>query len=214
MSFKNLISFEEIAKNSPLFFDIDERPDWPEVFKSDNPIKLEIGFGGGGFLVEMAACETKSNFVGLDFYHKGIRKTITRLGKLKLNNARIAYGDAKERIPRIFGEGELAEIYINFPDPWPKKRHAKRRLIKPDFLKMLTGKLCDNGKLRLATDCEPYALEMIEYLKAEPTLKNSSPDGDFIPERNDLPKTKYEKNFLKLGQKIYYMDFYKAQALL
>ncbi len=214
MSFKNLISFDEIAKNSPLFFDIEERPDWPEIFKSDHPIKLEIGFGGGNFLIEMAASETKSNFVGLDFYHKGIRKTVTRLNNLKLTNARIAYGDARERIPRIFGEGELSEIYINFPDPWPKKRHIKRRLIKPDFLKMLSGKLRQEGRIRLATDCEPYAMEMMEYLSAEPTLKNAAPDGTFMPERTDLPKTKYEKNFLRLGQKIYYMDFHKVQALL
>jgi len=214
MSFKNLISFEEIAKNSPLFFDVEERPNWPDVFKTDFPLKLEIGFGGGNFLIEMAASQAKTNFIGLDFYHKGIRKTVTRLGNLKLMNARVAYGDARERIPRIFGEGELAEIYVNFPDPWPKKRHAKRRLIKPEFIRMLSGKLRTDGRLRLATDCEPYAVEMLEYLSAEPSLVNSAPEGAFMPERTDLPKTKYEKNFLKLGQKIFYMDFYKAQPLL
>ncbi|QPJ66590.1 MAG: tRNA (guanosine(46)-N7)-methyltransferase TrmB [Candidatus Nitrohelix vancouverensis] len=210
MSFKNLISFDVIAETSPLFLDVDERPDWPALFDNANPLKLEIGFGGGSFLIEMAAKERDSNFIGMDFYHKGIRKTVTRLEKLKMNNVRIAYGDAREKIPAMFTRGDLSEIFINFPDPWPKKRHAKRRLVKPEMLSILSEKLIQGGRLRLATDCAPYAMEMMEHLEAESTLHNKTGKGKFLELRDDLPKTKYEKNFIRAGDRIYYMDFQKV----
>ncbi len=211
MSFKNLISFDVIAETSPLFLDVDERPDWPGLFANTNPLKLEIGFGGGNFLIEMAARERDSNFIGMDFYHKGIRKTVTRLEKLKLNNVRIAYGDAREKIPAMFASEDLSEIFINFPDPWPKKRHAKRRLVKPEMLSVLSDKLIQGGSLRLATDCSPYAMEMMEYLEAESTLHNKTGKGKFLELREDLPRTKYEKNFMRAGERIYYLDFQKVR---
>ena len=107
MSFKNLISFEEISKNNSNFLDIDARPDWEGVFGNKNPLNLEIGFGVGNFIIEMGIREPNENFIGLDFYHKGIRKVITRLEKYEINNARIVYGDAKEKIPLLFNEEEL-----------------------------------------------------------------------------------------------------------
>lgn len=209
MSSKPLISFSEIAEESPYFMDVDSRPDWPAAFANDNPLKLEIGFGNGKFLIEMAIREPESNFVGMDFYHKGIRKVITRINKLQLKNIRIAYGDAKERIPHLFNDGELQMIYINFPDPWPKKRHYKRRLIKPPFVDLVANKLMDGGKVHVATDNEPYALEILEFLEAQPELKNKIGPGVFRGNRNDFPRSKYENNFINAGDKIYYLDFVK-----
>ena len=139
---KPLISFAQIIEQDPYFLDIDERPDWHAQFGNTNPLKLEIGFGMGNFLIEMAAKEPASNFIGIDFYHKGIRKLMTRIKKLQLENIRVVYGDIRSKIPMLFKDRELNTVYINFPDPWPKKRHIKRRLMKPEFICQLAKKLC------------------------------------------------------------------------
>ncbi|CCQ92062.1 tRNA (guanine-N(7)-)-methyltransferase [Nitrospina gracilis 3/211] len=206
---KNYLPFEKVQAH-PCFLDIAEWPDWRKVFGNDKPLKLEIGFGNGNFLIDMAVREPDSNFVAMDFYHKGIRKVITRLDRLQIPNVRLAYGDAKERIPGIFLDGELDEVYINFPDPWPKKRHHKRRLMKPPFIAMLSRKLKMEGSLRLATDHEEYFHEMIEFLNAESSLQNRHPDKGYITFREDTPRTKYERNFINAGKQIYYMDFIKC----
>ena len=131
---KPLISFAQIIEQDPYFLDIDERPDWQAQFGNSNPLKLEIGFGMGNFLIEMAAKEPDSNFIGIDFYHKGIRKIMTRIKNLQLKNIRIVYGDIRNKLSILCQDGELETVYINFPDPWPKKRHIKRRLIRPEFI--------------------------------------------------------------------------------
>ncbi|MGV7220076.1 MAG: tRNA (guanosine(46)-N7)-methyltransferase TrmB [Nitrospinales bacterium] len=209
MTAKPLISFDEISEDHPFFLDIDESPDWASTFENDSPLKLEIGFGTGNFLIEMAIREPHSNFIGLDFYHKGIRKVITRINKLQLENIRIVYGDAKEKIPQIFEDNQLNEIFINFPDPWPKKRHIKRRLIKPQFIKALSQKLVKKGGIRVATDSKNYAEEILLNFQSEPSLQNKNGKLGFKDKREDTPKTKYEKNFISLGENIYYMDFKK-----
>ena len=207
MTAKPLISFSKIAEEDLNFLDIDEWPDWQAQFGNHQPLKLEIGFGTGNFLIEMAAQEPRSNFIGMDFYHKGIRKLMTRKKKLQLENIRVAYGDVRIKIPLLFKDGELETVYINFPDPWPKKRHTKRRLIKPDFVKLIGQKLAPEGRIYLATDFEVYAMEMLEYFNSEPLFQNQAPGSGFLGIREDLPKTKYEKNFINAGHKIYYLEF-------
>ena len=211
MGSKPLISFDEIAEESPFFFDIDTSPDWREIFENDHPLKLEIGFGNGKFLLEMAIREPEHNFIGIDFYHKGIRKIITRIEKLQMKNIRILYGDARQKIPPIFKDGGLKMVYINFPDPWPKKRHTKRRLITPPFVDTIASKLSPGGEIHMATDSESYADEMLQCLEAEPRLKNLCGSGKFLESRADFPQSKYEKNFINAGDKIYYMEFQKAR---
>lgn len=210
MSSKPLLKFETIADESPYFLDPEEYPDWPQQFENDHPISLEIGFGNGNFLLDMAVQHPDHNFIGMDFYHKGIRRLFTRMARYGLTNIRVAYGDAKEKIPFLFREEELAEIHINFPDPWPKKRHHKRRLIKAPVVRTLWEKLAPEGRLRLATDFESYAMEMLEVLGADPGFRNLHPDPGFMHQREDVPRTKYEKNFLNQGKKIYYLDFVKV----
>lgn len=209
MSSKQLISFETLAHGHPYFIDTDSPPDWPTLFENHHPIKLEIGFGNGNFLLEMAIREPECNFVGMDFYHKGIRKVITRIDKLLLKNIRIVYGDAREKLSYLFKNNELSGVYINFPDPWPKKRHIKRRLIKPAFVKTLADKLMPGREIHLATDSESYAKEMLDYLEAETTLKNNIGEMAFLYNRENTPKTKYEKHFIKAGEKIHYLSFVK-----
>jgi tRNA (guanine-N7-)-methyltransferase len=209
MTGKPLISFDEIAHDSPFFIDTESLPDWNAVFENENRLQLEIGFGNGKFLIEMAARESDCNFVGMDFYHKGIRKVITRINKLQMKNTRIVYGDAREKVSLLFKDESLDRIYINFPDPWPKKRHYKRRLIKPPFVDLVSSKLTSGGEARIATDNEPYALEILEFFEAQAQLKNKLGPGVFRGDRADLPRSKYENNFINKGDKIYYLDFVK-----
>jgi len=210
MSAKPLISFEKISEEHPYFLDVDEYPDWSFQFQNEFPLKFEIGFGNGNFLIEMAAREPETNFVGMDFYHKGIRKIITRINNLQIDNIRIVYGDAKEKAPFLFKDNELSEVFINFPDPWPKKRHIKRRLIKPRFISALSQKLTRGGAIHVATDSKSYAREILTYFESEKTLKNLAGKLGYSDQREDAPKSKYEKTFLNLGEDIFYMDFKKV----
>ena len=209
MSFKNLISFEEITEKNSNFLDVETRPNWENLFGNQNPLNLEIGFGVGNFLIEMGIREPNENFIGIDFYHKGIRKVITRIDKHEMYNARIIYGDAKNKIPLLFNAEEISRIYINFPDPWPKKRHHKRRLIKPDFIKTLAEKLKPSGEIHIATDHEAYATEILDFFENEQTLKNKNGLGTFLFQKEGVPKSKYEKKFICAGERIFYLEYKK-----
>ena len=155
----------------------------------------------------MASREPFVNFIGIDMFHKGIRKVFTRVEKICLTNIHIAYGDARTQVPLIFNESQLSVVFINFPDPWPKKRHYKRRLIKPAFVQTLADKLKSGGTVHLATDYASYAEEIRGFFEADMNFKNKAGTKNFSESRGDLPKTKYENNFLKAGQRIFYLDF-------
>ena len=196
----------------PYFVDVDERPVWQDQFGNSQPIKLEIGFGMGDFLIEMAKREPQSNFVGIDFSQDGVRKLLVRIKNLNINNIRVVYGDVREKIPLLFHDDELNTVYLNLPDPWPRKRHFKRRLVKPGLVKLIASKLAPKGHVYLATDSEPYAREMLEYLNAEPLLQNKNQQSGILENRDYLPKTKYEKSFIYAGDKIHYLEYFRLTS--
>ena len=206
MTAKTLISFKEIASSHPLFSHLDKTPKWEKIFPKNYPMKLEIGFGNGSFIIDMAMKEPRTYFVGLDMYHKGIRKTISRAEKRLIENIHIVYGDARHRIQSIFQDESLEAIYINFPDPWPKKRHTKRRLITANFVETLSNKLIPSGELKIATDCATYASDMLTFLENS-SLKNKAGSFQFSFSRENIPQSKYEKNYLNQGKKIFYLDY-------
>lgn len=193
----------------PYFLDVDVHPDWQYQFGNSHPVKLEIGFGMGDFLIEMAIREPQSNFVGIDFSQDGIRKLLARIKNLHLNNIRVVYGDVREKIPLLFHDDELDTVYINLPDPWPRKRHFKRRLVKPGLVNMIAKKLAPKGQVHLATDSEPYAREMLGYFNAELLLQNKNQQSGFMENRYHLPKTKYEKSFIYAGDQIHYLEYFR-----
>ena len=208
MTDQPLTSFDEISSSHPLFSHLDKIPNWKKIFSNRYQMKLEIGFGNGSFIIEMAMKEPRTNFIGIDMYRKGIRKTITRAEKRLLENIHIVYGDARQRTKSIFKNDSLNSIYINFPDPWPKKRHIKRRLFSPNFIEILSNKLVSSGELRIASDCEDYSREILNFLENSP-LKNKAGPFQFTNYRENIPQSKYEKNFLQQGKKIYYLDYIK-----
>ncbi len=198
----------------PNFLDIKENPDWQSQFGNSYPLKLEIGFGMGDFLIAMAKREPDSNFVGIDFSLDGIQKLLVRINSERIKNIRVVFGDVREKLPLLFHSEELNSIYINLPDPWPKKRHEKRRLIKPELVNQIAQKLTLQGRVYLATDSQTYAAEILGYFNAESLLQNIERETGILYERKHLPKTKYEKSFLYAGDRVHYLEYYKSAEII
>lgn len=208
---KPLKTFAKTAEEDFCLLETDDCPDWQAEFGNDHCLKVEIGFGSGSFLIEMAVREPENNFIGMDFYfpQNGIQKLLSRIKNLKLKNIRVVYGDVRKKVPVLFQDAELDAIYINFPDPWPQKRHKNRRLINPGFVKMVTQKLTPEGSISMATDSAAYAEEILEYFNAEVSFQNRDRESGFLQARGDLPKSKYEKGFIYSGDKIHYLEYFR-----
>ena len=203
-------SLQKFSIKDPCFLDIETQPDWKNIFKNSNPLKLEIGFGMGDFLIEMAIREPHNNFIGIDFTTSGVQSLLTKVKARQLGNVRVVYGDARNKLSTLFTDKELETIYVNFPDPWPKKRHLNRRLINPKFVNLIVQKLGSDGHIYLATDSESYAQQIMEYFDAEPFCQNMNQPSGLLNNRNGLPKTKYEKSFIYAGDKAYYLDYSRS----
>ena len=203
-------SLQKFSIKDPCFLDIETQPDWKNIFKNSNPLKLEIGFGMGDFLIEMAIREPHNNFIGIDFTTSGVQSLLTKVKARQLGNVRVVYGDARNKLSALFTDKELETIYVNFPDPWPKKRHLNRRLINPKFVNLIVQKLGSDGHIYLATDSESYAQQIMEYFDAEPFCQNMNQPSGLLNNRNGLPKTKYEKSFIYAGDKAYYLDYSRS----
>jgi len=170
------------------------------------PLKVEIGFGMGDFLVDMARGEPGTDFIGIDFYRPGIRRLRRKIEKFGMNNIRILAGDAREGIAVL--PGPVTDFFINFPDPWPKRRHHKRRLIKPGMVDLLYRRLSiPGGCVTLATDAADYAGEMLSYFEAHGSFRNLAGRMRFLNEIAGRVPTKYEKKYRLQGIRIYYLRF-------
>jgi tRNA (guanine-N7-)-methyltransferase len=154
--------------NTPLHFDT--------IFGRNAPTIVEIGFGMGHTTADVAATLAGKNFVGIEVHTPGVGSLLKMIDERGLQNVRIVQHDAVEVLQHMIGDGTLAGVHIFFPDPWPKKRHHKRRLIQPGFVRLLTAKLQHGGTMHLATDWEEYAQQMLEVLSAAPGLRNSATD--------------------------------------
>ena len=171
----------------------------------------EIGFGNGDNLLSLAASRPAEDFLGIEVHRPGVGRLLLQLEERALSNVRVLCRDAVEVLERDLGGQCLDEILILFPDPWPKKRHHKRRLIQPAFVALLAERLKDGGTLRLATDWEPYAAEMLETLSAEPRLCNVAPDGRFIPRPAERSPTRFERRGERLGHEVWDLEFRRVQ---
>jgi tRNA (guanine-N7-)-methyltransferase len=147
----------------------------------------------------MAEAEPERNFIAIEVHPPGVGRLLRKLEERGIENVRVAMGDAVSFLCDRVPDRTLAEVRIYFPDPWPKKRHHKRRLVQPAFLGLLAGKLAPRGLLHLATDWEPYAEHMLEVLSASADFDNLSPTGDWCPQPRWRPDTKYERRGERLG---------------
>lgn len=168
---------------------------------------LEIGFGMGEGLAEIAAAHPENDYLGVEVHTPGVGALLKRLGERGLDNVRVIQHDAVEVLTHMLAPGSLAGVHIFFPDPWHKKRHNKRRLIQPPFVRLLAERIAPGGYLHLATDWEDYALQMLEVLSAEPGLANTA-DG-FSARPDTRPLTKFEQRGLRLGHGVWDLVFRK-----
>ncbi len=177
-----------------------------QVYGRTAPWVLEIGFGMGDATAAMAANAPDKDFLGVEVHTPGVGALLKHLGEKALGNVRIVQHDAVEVLTHMIRPGALSAVHIFFPDPWHKKRHHKRRLVQPPFVALLADRLAPGGILHCATDWEPYALQMLEVLGAEPLLRNTVAEG-FAPRPEVRPLTKFENRGLKLGHGVWDVVF-------
>lgn len=173
---------------------------WKAVFGNDNPVTLEVGFGMGASLVEMARCTPEKNFIGIEVYLPGVGACLKAAKEARVDNLRIICHDAVEVLEHMLPDGSLSVLQLFFPDPWEKKRHNKRRLVQTSFLDVVRKKLVpERGLFLMATDCRGYAEYVLKIVSETQGYKNMAEDGHFVPRPNDLPLTKFEKRGIQLG---------------
>ncbi len=169
-----------------------------DIFGNTNPVVLEIGFGMGETTAIIAARNPSWNFLGLEVYPAGVGALLHRIEKQAIQNIRIIEHDAVEVLRDGLAPRSLHGIHLFFPDPWPKKRHHKRRLIQPAVTRLMASRIQIGGYLHCATDWQPYADQMLAVLGAEPLLENRF--AGFAPRPDWRPQTKFEARGLRLGQ--------------
>lgn len=184
-----------------------ERLDLPTLFGNPNPVLLEIGFGNGEALLQMAARHPERNYLGIEVHRPGVGHLLLRLDEQQLANVRVLRQDAMELLRHQLTDASLDGIYLFFPDPWHKKRHHKRRLIQPPFVAQLLTRLKPGGTLHLATDWENYAEQMMEVLSATDGLSNTCGAGQFAPRPEHRPQTKFELRGERLGHGVWDLVF-------
>lgn len=181
-------------------FGVDYTPralDFAQLFGRQAPVVLEIGCGMGETTAAIARAQPDVDFIGVEVHAPGVGSLLRQAAALGLGNLRIIQHDAVEVVAQMIPQGSLRGVQVFFPDPWPKKRHHKRRLLKPTFVHALALRLAPGGVLHVATDWEDYAQEVLATLSAEPLLTNTV--SDFAPRPAWRPRTKFEARGLGLG---------------
>ncbi|OGI44870.1 MAG: tRNA (guanosine(46)-N7)-methyltransferase TrmB [Candidatus Muproteobacteria bacterium RIFCSPHIGHO2_01_FULL_65_16] len=181
------------------------------LFGRKAPVHVEIGFGNGDVLAAMAARHPEYDYLGIEVHRPGIGALLRRLEAAGLGNARVMRADAEEVLARNIPDAALSAVYIFFPDPWPKKRHHKRRLIQPEFAELVRRKLQPGGMLHLATDWRDYAEQMLDVLSQTPGFENTAAAGAFAPRPEERPLTKFEQRGKRLGHEVYDLSFRRSQ---
>jgi tRNA (guanine-N7-)-methyltransferase len=182
--------------------------DLPALFGRDAPRTLEIGFGNGEHLAKLAAAHPERDYLGIEVHRPGVGHLLMLAESAGLTNLRVSDHDAVEVLNQQIPPATLDEVLVLFPDPWHKKRHHKRRLIQPPFIELLATRLRPGGVLRLATDWEEYALQMLDVLRGAPALfANLSPGGDWMPRPEERAPTRFEKRGARLGHGVWDLAF-------
>jgi len=173
--------------------------DFSEIFSTLAPVILEIGFGMGDSLIEMAARYPHNNYLGIEVHKPGVGRLLGNIAEQQLTNLRVIRHDAVEVLKKQIKDRSLHAIYLFFPDPWHKRKHHKRRIVTDEFIRLAGQKLEQNGYMHMATDWEHYAIQMLETMNHAAGFKNCATEGGYIPRPEYRPVTKFEHRGERLG---------------
>lgn len=177
--------------------------DLDTLFGRRAPRTLEIGFGNGASLAKMAALAPEQDFLGVEVHRPGVGHLLLEIERYGLSNLRVVCADAVELLERHFAPASLDRILLFFPDPWPKTRHHKRRILQPAFVESVRERLNPRGVFHMATDWQPYAEQMLEVMEAAPGFRNTAGAGNYATKPDYRPETKFERRGLRLGHGVW-----------
>jgi tRNA (guanine-N7-)-methyltransferase len=209
-------AFDELWPRFGLGGNADDGLDWQAdqpldlqaVFGNDHPVTLEIGFGNGDSLAEMAAASPERNFVGIEVHRPGVGHLLLKIEELGLTNLRVMRKDAVQVLKTALPEASLDRVQLFFPDPWHKKRHHKRRILQPAFVALLARVIRPGGHFHAATDWQDYAEHMLAVLsEAGELFENSAGPGNYTPRPAERPLTKFEQRGQRLGHGVWDLLF-------
>lgn len=177
----------------------DQPIDFTRCFGRAAPVTLEIGFGNGASLAEMAANAPECDFLGIEVHRPGVGHLLQEVERRGLSNVRVMCADAVEVLERQIADASLDRVLLFFPDPWHKKRHHKRRILQPAFIELLARRLRPGGRFHMATDWEDYARHMLAEMDQAPGFHNTAGPGRYAGKPDYRPETKFERRGLRLG---------------
>jgi tRNA (guanine-N7-)-methyltransferase len=186
----------------------DKALDLDAAFGRAAPRTLEIGFGNGESLVALAQAHPDEDFLGIEVHRPGVGHLMLRAESLGLGNIRVACRDAVEVLSRQLRDASLDAVLLYFPDPWPKKRHHKRRILQPAFVELVASRLKSGGRFRLATDWQNYAEQMLAVVGGCALLENEF-DAGYAPRPESRPLTRFETRGQRLGHEVWDLCFRK-----
>lgn len=189
------------VESSPATLDLDA------LFGRCAPRMLEIGFGAGEALLEYAAAHPEVDCIGIEVHRPGVGHLLLGVEAANLRNLRVICHDAVEVLQQQLAPASIALAHIFFPDPWPKKRHHKRRLIQAPFVELLAKAIAPGGTLRLATDWEQYAQHMREVIDASPTFANVAAESGFVARTAERTLTRFERRGQRLGHGVWDLEY-------
>ena len=181
--------------------------DFDALFGRAAPRILEIGFGNGDSLAAIAQTHPDNDYLGVEVHTPGVGHLLLKIEELALTNLRVMRDDAVEVLTHRIADASLDAVYLFFADPWPKKRHHKRRIVQEEFAQLLRRKLKPGGRFHMATDWENYAQHMLEVMSAAAGFRNTSPSGGYVPRPDYRPLTKFEQRGQRLGHGVWDLIF-------
>lgn len=193
-------------------FGVDFTPqqlDLDTLFGRTAPRILEIGFGNGGALAQLAQQHPENDYFGIEVHRPGVGNLLIQVEKHHLTNVRVSQHDAVEVLEAQIPNNSLDAVYLFFPDPWHKKKHHKRRIVQPAFVEMVQARLKDDGILHMATDWEDYTEHMLDVMRQFPAFENTAGDEQFSPRPEYRPLTKFEQRGQKLGHGVWDLIYRK-----
>lgn len=183
--------------------------DLDALFERSAPRILEIGFGMGDALVAMAQAHPEQDYVGIEVHRPGIGSLLRQLEVQKLSNVRVICADAVQVLELHIPDNSLDAVHLFFPDPWPKRRHHKRRMVQSTFMALVARKLKSGGCFHFATDWQEYAEHVMQLLSSAPEFVNAAGTGNYSPRPAYRPLTKFERRGQRLGHQVWDLVFHK-----